>query len=199
MALTRKQLKAMGLTDEQVDSIIEAHTETVDGLKDELKTAKESADKLNSVQKELDDLKAAGDGGWEEKAKEFEKKYNDLVTENQNRATHSAKEAAYRELLKTAGISEKRLDAILKVSDIDGMIELENGKIKDADKLTESVKTEWADFITTSTTTGANTKTPPETGAGKRYTAAELRNMTAEEINKNWDSVKASLQTTGGN
>ena len=34
MALTRKSLKAMGLADEQVDSIIEMHTETVDGLKD---------------------------------------------------------------------------------------------------------------------------------------------------------------------
>lgn len=33
MALTRKLLKGMGLTDEQVDTIIEAHTDTVDGLK----------------------------------------------------------------------------------------------------------------------------------------------------------------------
>ena len=33
MALTRKALKAMGLTDEQVDSIIEMHTDTVDGWK----------------------------------------------------------------------------------------------------------------------------------------------------------------------
>ena len=33
MALTRKLLEGMGLTDEQVDTIIEAHTDTVDGLK----------------------------------------------------------------------------------------------------------------------------------------------------------------------
>ena len=33
MALTRKLLKGMGLTDEQVDTIIEAHVETVDSLK----------------------------------------------------------------------------------------------------------------------------------------------------------------------
>ena len=32
MSITRKLLKGMGLTDEQVDTIIEAHTETVDGL-----------------------------------------------------------------------------------------------------------------------------------------------------------------------
>ena len=33
MAFTRKFLKALGLTEEQVDSVVEAHTETVDGLK----------------------------------------------------------------------------------------------------------------------------------------------------------------------
>lgn len=35
MALTRKSLKAMGLTDEQVDGVIEAHTETVEALKNQ--------------------------------------------------------------------------------------------------------------------------------------------------------------------
>lgn len=31
MALTRKMLKAMGIGEEQIEEIIEAHTETVDG------------------------------------------------------------------------------------------------------------------------------------------------------------------------
>ena len=75
MALTRKSLKAMGLTDEQVDSIIEMHTETVDGLKEQVKTYKENAEKLPNVQKELDGLKAAGDGGFKEK---FEKEHSDF-------------------------------------------------------------------------------------------------------------------------
>ena len=63
MSLTRKSLKAMGLTDEQVDSIIEMHTDTVDGLKEQVNTYKADAEKLPNVQKELDDLKAMGDGG----------------------------------------------------------------------------------------------------------------------------------------
>ena len=67
MALTRKSLKAMGLTDEQVDSIIEMHTDTVDGLKEQVNTYKADAEKLPNVQKELDDLKAMGDGGYKEK------------------------------------------------------------------------------------------------------------------------------------
>ena len=62
MALTRKLLKGMALTDEQVDTIIEAHTETTDGLKNQLSQYKADAEKLPGVQKELDDLKAAGIG-----------------------------------------------------------------------------------------------------------------------------------------
>ena len=62
MALTRKSLKAMGLTDEQVDSIIEMHTETVDGLKADIAKYKGDAEKLPGVQRKLDDLEPAGDG-----------------------------------------------------------------------------------------------------------------------------------------
>ena len=43
MALTRKMLKAMGIEDEKIDQIIEAHTETVDALKVERDQYKEDA------------------------------------------------------------------------------------------------------------------------------------------------------------
>ena len=50
MALTRKLLKGMGLTDEQVDTIIEAHTDTVDGLKADVSKYKTDAEKLSDVE-----------------------------------------------------------------------------------------------------------------------------------------------------
>ena len=59
MALTRGLLKGMGLTDEQIGSIIEAHTETVEGLKTERDRYKTEAEKLPAVQKELDGLPKA--------------------------------------------------------------------------------------------------------------------------------------------
>ena len=89
------------------------------------------------------------------------------------------------------GGSEKRIDAVLKVSNVDG-IELEDGKIKDADKLTENIKTEWADFIVTTQQKGANPANPPANN-GKTYSMADIRQMSADEINKNWDSIKGSL------
>ena len=67
----------MGLTDEQVDTIIEAHTDTVDGLKGDITRYKADAEELPGVQRELDDLKAAGDGGYKDK---YERERSDFET-----------------------------------------------------------------------------------------------------------------------
>ena len=160
MVLTRTLLKGMGLDEEKVSTIIEAHIETVDGLKKDVNKYKADAEKLATVQKELDDLKAAEDGGYKEKYEKEHKAFEDFKTAQTAKETRQAKENAYRELLKAVGVSEKRIPAILKLTELDG-IEMDGDKFKDADKLTESVKTEWADFIENSNTSGANTNTPP--------------------------------------
>ena len=146
MALTRKLLKGMGLTEEQMDTIIEAHSDTVDGLKGELSKYKADAEKLPGVQKELEDLKAKGDDGWKDKHDKVKREFDEYKAEQTKKETRSAKESAYRELLKAAGISDKRLDAVMRVTDLD-TIELEDGKIKGADTLKSSIEKEWADFI----------------------------------------------------
>ena len=183
MALKRSFLKSMGLTDEQVSAIIEAHTETVDGLKADIEKYKGDAEKLPGVQKELDDLKAAGDGGYKEKYEKEKKAFEDFKTAQTAKETRQAKENAYRELLKAAGVSEKRIPAILKVTDLNG-IEMDGDKIKDADKHTQTVKTEWAEFVEKSNTTGASTTTPPannQTPAAPKSIAEALR----EKMNSN--------------
>lgn len=99
--------------------------------------------------------------------KDLQAKYDNLVKDQAEKAAREAKESAYRELLTAAGIPEKRLAAVLRVSDLDSVELGEDGKIKDADKLTESIKTEWADFIPTTRTTGTNPANPPaNTGGG---------------------------------
>lgn len=165
MALTRKLLKGMGLTEEQMDTIIEAHTDTVDGLKGDLARYKADAEKLPGVQEELKNLKAKGDDGWKDKHDKVKKEFDDYKKEQLRKETESAKEAAYRELLKAAGISEKRIDSVLKVTDLSS-VELEDGKIKNADELRKSIKEEWADFVVTKSQKGADPKSPPESNGG---------------------------------
>lgn len=166
MALTRKFLKAMGIEDEKVDQIIEAHSETVEALKEERDSYKKDAEKLPDVQAKLDAAEKKLPKEGEETVLKSE--YDKIKTEYENykssvsaKETHSAKERAYRDMLKAAGVSEKRIDSVIKVSDIDNVELDENGKIKDEAKYVDNVKTEWADFIVTQTPQGANTSNPP--------------------------------------
>ena len=202
MALTRKLLKGMGLADEQVETIIEAHTETVEGLKAEATRYKADAEALPGVQKQLEQaqayLKAGEKDSYKVKYEALKEEFEGYKEIQSKKETHAAKESAYRALLKEAGISERRLEAVLKVSDVDSVELNESGGIKDAAKLTESVKTEWADFITTTSTQGAKTANPPTNNAGKAYTRAEIQKMSPAEINENWDAIKTSLKTTNG-
>ena len=160
MALTRKLLKGMGLTEEQIDSIIDAHTETVDGLKKDITKYKGDAEKLPDVQKELNELKAAGDGGYKQKYENEKKAFEDFKAAQTAKETKKAKENAFVALLKSIGVSEKRIPAIVKVTDLDGF-EMDGDKLKDAEKHVEQAKTDWADFVETGSTTGANTQNPP--------------------------------------
>lgn len=156
--------------------ICSLHTDSLDGLNDTVKDLK--AD-LEKAERERDTYKAkAPKDGVETVEKEeydkLKKEYDDYKADIAAKNTRTEKENAFRELLKSAGVSEKRLNAIIKVSDIDGLELDKDGKIKDADKHTETVKTEWADFIETTTTKGADTATPPTNNGGTKMTKAEI-------------------------
>ena len=173
MALTRSMLKGMGLTEEQVSAIIDAHTETVDGLKDSLKAAKADADKLKAVQKELDDLKA--NDGDDYKAK-YEKEHSDFDEYKKTVANEKAtaeKRSLYRELLRECGVDAKRIDSVMKVADIEAA-KVKDGKIENVEDLTKSIKAEWSDFIATDSTRGANVQTPPQGKGSTKMTREEI-------------------------
>ena len=198
MALTRKSLKAMGLTDEQVDSIIEMHSETVDGLKEQVNTYKADAEKLPNVQKELDELKAAGDGGFKEK---FEKEHSDFENFKktiQEKETKAAKESAAKAFFESKGITGNSLEIAMRGSSAEiAALELDGEKIKDSSALDALVNGTFKALVSTTTTKGANIPNPPVTAPNKAYSADDTRKMSPAEINKNWDSIKASLNGKG--
>ena len=166
MGFSRKMLKAMGIEEEKIEQIIDAHSETVDALKADRDAYKEDAAKLAAVQKELDELKAKGDDGYKAKYEAEKAAHDALKADIAAKETKKAKTDAYRELLKGANIDEKRIATILRAEapTID-KIELDaDGKIKNAEQYTESIKSDWADFIVTQSAKGTNTATPPANG-----------------------------------
>ena len=136
MSITRKLLKGMGLTDEQVDTIIEAHTETVDGLKADVSKYKADAGKLSGVQKELDDLKAAGDGGYKSK---YEKEHSNFEAFQSNitaKETKAAKEKAVRAYFESKNITGANLDLAMRgCGEEMTALEMDGEKIKDTKSL----------------------------------------------------------------
>ena len=176
MALTRKSLKAMGLTDEQVDSIVEMHTETVDGLKDKLKTAEEKATQLDGVQKELDELKAKGGDDYKARAEKAEKDLNDYKAEVAAKETKAAKESAVRAYFEGKSITGGNLNIAMRGAkdEINGLELDADGKIKDTSALDALVGGEYAALVVTTQTRGANTATPPAGNGGSKLTRADI-------------------------
>lgn len=178
MALTRKLLKSMGIEDEKIDQIIEAHSDTVDALKQERDGYKADAEKLPGVQKQLDDLKKEqeekdGKNPWKVKYDTLKEEYDGYKSGVVEKETKNAKEKALRSLLKSIGVSEKRIDAVIRVTDLDSAKLDKDGKFEGEDELTKKLKDEWSDFITTEGTKTSPPENPPKNNGGK---------MTKEQI-----------------
>lgn len=201
MALSRRMLSAMGLEADKIEQIIEAHTETVSGLKqqiadlgDDLAKAKESgtadSDRLKEVQKELDTLKAqVAEDAKSREGKDYDalkKEFDDYKADIQAKAEKSAKEKAFRDLLSDMKVSDKGVSLILKYQGVNGIELDEDGKLKDAPALRKAVKEDWSDYISTVETKGADTKTPPgsDSGAGKMTKADIMKIKDTSERQK---------------
>ena len=165
MALTRKMLKAMGIEDEKIEQIIEEHAETVDALKqqrDEYKAKAEAKATTSTEPKPKDP-----EPGDEYKAKyDAEKKaFEDYKANIAAEKAEADKRAKYRELIVKAGVDSKRVDSVLKVSDL-SEIKVKDGAIEGAEDLVKSIKEDWADFIPTTQKVGANAPNPPKNDGG---------------------------------
>ena len=166
MALTRSYLKGMGLTDEQVSGIIEAHTDTVDGLKKEIERYKADAQKLPGVQEELEKAKEAAKNSGD--AAKIQKAFDDYKAEVEAKESAAAKKAAYEKVAKDAGLTETGIAKAVKYADWSTVELDEKGNIKDAKALIKSLKEEWPEHISKTSEKGAETPTPPG-GDGKTY------------------------------
>lgn len=200
MSLTRKSLAAMGIEAEKIDQIIEMHTETVNGLKDELATAKEEAkqfkadaNKLASVQQELDELKenANKPDPYKQKYDDLKAEYDNYKQEQENKSVKEKKIALYKDLLREAKVSEKRIDAVIRLTDFDKVELDEEGKaIKDVEAHKTKIAEEWSDYIVTEQEQGAGTPKPPANNGGVVNPPSEAAQRALQYRNNLYGTVK---------
>lgn len=171
MALSREMLNELSLNEEQIEAVIAAHSETVTGLKNDLKAAEEKAAGLEAVQKELDDAKAAlaeaepFKAQYEQEHAAFEAYKAEIEAEK----TLEEKRDLYRTLLANLGIDETRIEAILKITDFADKT-VKDGAFENAEALAEAAKAAYLDPVTVQ---GAEVATPPD-NTGARPTREEI-------------------------
>lgn len=168
MALTRKMLKAMGIEDEKIDQIIEAHTESTDALKqqrDEAKAQAADADKLREQIKAAQD--AAGEpDAFKVKYEEAQKALDDYKAEVAQKEAAATARALFKAQVESLGITGSRADSIVRATDLSAF-KVEDGAYTDPEAVKKAIEKDWSDFIPKTTIEGANVPNPPKSDGGE--------------------------------
>lgn len=198
--LTRKFLASKGLEADVIDEIIAAHTDTVNALKDKIddyEKFKKDSEELKTVKAELEALK---DDAAKNSGKDYEKlkaEFEAYKTEVENKAVREKKEAAFKDILKDAGIPEKHFAKIIKYSDIDALELDDKGKITTAKDVLKAIKEEWSDHIPTDSKKGAGVDNPPGNTGGETLTMDKI--MEIKDTQERQKALKEYLEKNGGN
>ena len=183
MAMSRKYLADLGLTREQVEGVIGAYRETLDALKTQRDRDQARLSELEGLQTELNQARQAQEETQSQLAErqtaldttqtELDKvraAFEDYRAKVLARQEREAKMAAYREVLKSAGItSEAGLKKVLKYTDLEQLSLAEDGSLEDQQELIRAAREEWPELLVTAVTAGAPTAHPPACFGGSRY------------------------------
>jgi hypothetical protein len=164
-------------TEEIENRLVALHLGVVDPLKDDLTKYKADAEKLPGVQKELDDLKAAGDGGYKEKYEKEHSAFETFKTDITAKESKAAKEKAVRAYFESKNITGANLDLAMRgCGEEMAALELDGEKIKDTKSLDALVDGTYKGLVSKQTVrfdTGARFN-----GGGKPMTKDEIMQIT---------------------
>lgn len=164
-------------TEEIENRLVALHLGVVDPLKDDLTKYKADAEKLPGVQKELDDLKAAGDGGYKEKYEKERSAFEAFKTDITAKESKAAKEKAVRAYFESKNITGANLDLAMRgCGEEMAALELDGEKIKDTKSLDALVDGTYKGLVSKQTVrfdTGARFN-----GGGKPMTKDEIMQIT---------------------
>lgn len=179
MAFSKSFIKALlgeAATDDKVQALVDAHMESVTALQKERDAYRADAEQVPELKKQL---KAQQDGAdWKQKFEDEHRAFEDFRAGKEAEALTARKSEAFRKALTAAGVREKYLDRILKLSasEIEALELDEQGAARDGKALGEKLRADWAEFIGKAGEKGADVPTPPE-GGGSGITAEQFAKM----------------------
>lgn len=195
MSITRKALVAMGIENEKAEQLLDMHLETVNGLKEVITSLKTENERIPTLSDELKQLKAL-----KEQSDDYKAKYESEKSEFENfkkkleiEKTDEAKKKAYRDLLEKNNIRKDKIDLIMRTVKLSDLNLQEDNTLENSEELNKSILKDWSDFVEHTAVKGTNAANPPISTV-RSFTREDIRGMSAEEINKNWEAIKVSLK-----
>lgn len=205
----KELLTKQGVDDEKAAAIIEAmqtekiFTTTEENIEErfnKMKSQRDSArEELDAANALVDDLKKVTDGNAD--AQKQIEEYKETAEQLQGKLTSLEKTSAVKEALTKAGATD--IDyAMFKLGGIDAL-ELKDGKVVDLDNKVKELQEAMPTYFGvqdegdkgSQPNNGFKTLDNGLKGRGtgdKSFSLEEVGNMSAEEINANWDAIKAS-------
>lgn len=159
-------LKAMGIDEDKIEQIIEAHTESTDALKNELNGYKEDAKKLKEVQRELDELKSDNKEDWKAKHDAVKREFEDYKAELANKEVLGHKKAAFAKIAKSKGITDEKLIELISKSYDFSKEELDGENLKNEKAIGDFLATEYSGYVSKDGKVGATVEKPPASTGG---------------------------------
>lgn len=190
MALGRKFLKALGLEDAVVDTIIEAHSESIEALKKQRDDAFTQAGRADELAQQLKDanekLEKAGD------AARVQADFDAYKQQVEGEKTAESRKSVMASVLKDkVGIErESARNLILSAMKMDQYEWDDNGQLKNEAAVVDALRQQHAEWIASTQTTGVPPVTPPP-GGGGRMTRDEI--MKIEDTSKRQQAIAENL------
>lgn len=195
MSITRKMLKGMGLSEEQQDTILEAHGEQVEGLQAQVQQARQAAERAEQLEQQLQaaqaELEAAKQDGWKDRHDALQRQFDQYKAEVAAKESQAQKLEAARRYYQGKHITGKALEIAIRGSGAEiGALELEDGKIKDASALDALVQGDFAGLVSQTQVRGAEVENPPPAPSEGRQANSQAARIAADYIRDHYGETR---------
>lgn len=173
MALTNALLKSMGIDGDQRDQIMAEHQSTLADIKAERDGLRDTAARVPELERQVQDLEQRiPTEDWQAKYDAEHEAFEAYKVQVEQERSDMQKADLYRAMLLEQGVDPKRVDSVMRVTDLSGVM-VKDGQLDGAEELAAKVTDEWSDFIVKEVTRGAKVDDPPG-GGGTGKTRDEI-------------------------
>ena len=191
MSLTRRLLKELELENSAIERIIAAHAETVDALRQERDAALTRANQIEASQQEREELRTQLASRTQEAA-DLQADYAAYRAQVEGERRTAARRAALTEALTAQGANPQALPLLLDAIQLPEEAWQED-VLPDAAATLQPWRAKYGALFAAKSPIPVTRVSPPLTGGGL-LTPADVKHMSAEDINKHWSAVRTALQ-----